>query len=236
MLVILYIISAVASYCIPTFEYDTDYKNSWRSTAVAIISGILYIIPMIYKIYQNLFTPQFEAIFGLLSLIFWDYAFLSGDEENWFSYIASAFIASIVLCFLFSNFYFSDYLTKCNENHNYTECVELVTTVDGLEDGESIFGDGFVVGKFKSSNSKADFYKYYFQSENGNVKTQSIRVDHTNVVYVDDDVSPYVEISYEIECKGCRNKSKTHLLNIYSRNYTLYIPENSIQTNITPTS
>jgi len=236
MLEILYITSAAASFYTTLLKDIGEDKKSFLSSIIAIVSGIMYIIPMANKIYNDIFAPDFWNILGLLSLLFWDISFLSDNSANCFSYMISAFLASSVLYFLCSNFYFSDYLINCDKNHNYTERVEIISTVDGSKFGKSIYGDGFVVGSFDSELHRTTFYQYYFQTEEGNIEYNNISAKYTTINYIDVGLKPFVEITYNINCSGFRNKSKTHVFSKISQTYNLNIPKNSIQTNINPAS
>ena len=236
MLEILYVASAVASFYTMLFKHIGQAKKCFLASIIAIVSGILYSIPMVIEICNNVFAPNFWNIFGLLSLLFWDISFLTNNSSNCISYMLSAFFASIVLYFLGSNFIFPDYLINCAKNHNYTEQIAIISTVDGSKFGQSIYGNGFVVGSFDSKLHRTTFYQYYFQTEDGNIDCNNISAKYTTINYVDDGVEPFVEITYDVKCSGFRNKSGTHVFSKISPTYNLNIPKNSIQTNINPAS
>lgn len=230
MLVILYITSAVAGVLVSIFEYRREFKYQLISVAIAVLTGIVFSVSMLRRI--NIYNPNFGSVFGVLSLIAWHCAFLSNDVMNLVSYEFAFFIASSLFCFFCSSINYSDYLTSCSEKHISTEIVQIVTTVDGTELGESIYGDGFVIGLIAKENPNVRLYQYYFQSEDGNIKPEEIYVDRTKITYIDETISPYIEITYEANCMGYQNESKTHVFRGSYKTYHLYIHENSIQTNI----
>lgn len=236
MLTILYITSVLASFYAPILEDRDDHKKSFEAFAIAITCGILYSIPTIGKICKNIFEPNFWTLFGLFSLVFLNFAFLSNDRANCLCYITAAFLASAVLCFILSNICFSNYLISCNEEHKYTERVLLVTTVDGSEYGESIYGDGFVIEKYTNGNPNVIFYQYYFRAEDGSINSKNIHANHAEITYIDADETPYVEITYKDICKGYWKDSKTHVFSGRSTTYHLYIPKDSIYINTNPAS
>lgn len=235
MLVILYITSVVSSFIAPIFDDREEVKNALTSATIAIITGILYSIITIHEIAENIFDPYFWTLFGLLSLVFLDFTFLTDDSENWLNYIVVAFLGSAVLCFLCSNIHFSNYTLTCNENHDYSERISIATTVDGTENGENIYGDGFTVGLIVKEHLTTRIYEYNYQDENGEIKTRNIFENRTQITYIEADEEPYIEIFYHVDCSGYRKKSKTHVFRSTQRTYHLYIPKGSI-TDITPAS
>ena len=228
MLAILYITSLVASFLVPIFKNREEEKNLLTSAMIAILSGILYGIPSFNEIVQNIFTPNWKTIFGLLSLVFWNFAFLSNDGANWLNYMIAAFLGSTVIYFLCSNIYFSDYLVHCNENHDYTKRVSIITTIDGTESGESIYGEGFTIGLIVKQNPITRIYQYYYRAEDGRIKPKEIYESRVEITYIDADADPYVEIYYSMDCAGYRNNSKTHVFRNSAGIYHFYIPEGSI--------
>jgi len=235
MLAILYIISTVASFLTPIFEDHEEYHKSTISFAIAIISAFIFSIPIIKEITSDLYNPYFGSVFALLSLVFWNYAFLTNNGSYCLSYICAAFLGSLVICFLLSNIYFSNNLVYCNENHDYSEQVFIVTTYNGLDSGEPIFGDEFTVGTYIKPNTNVRIYKYFYQNENGQIVSKKIYSSKTQITYIDANAEPYIEINCSIDCAGYREKSKIHTFNSYTYQYHLYIPENSIA-NIPPES
>lgn len=235
MLAILYVTSLASSFFAPIFDERDEDKNALTSASIAIVTGFLYSLFMIHKIAANIFEPYFGAVFGLLSLVFLDFGFLSDDNENCLNYLMSAILGSAVLCFLCSNIHFSNYTIICNENHDYTERVAIVTTVDGTENGESIYGDGLTVGIMRKPGYSPRIYQYNYQNKNGEIVTKNIFENRTQVICIEDDEKPYVEILYHVDCLGYRRKSKTHVFRHIHKTYQLYIPKNSIAI-ISPTS
>jgi len=235
MLAILYITSVASSFFAPIFDEREEDKNALTSASIAIITGFLYSLFMIHKIATNIFDPYFGTIMGLLSLVFLDFGFLSDDYENFLNYIVAALLGSAVLCFLCSNIHFSDYTIMCNENHDYSERISIVTTVDGTETGESIYGDGITIGIMRKEGYATRIYQYNYLNENGEIRTNDIFESRTQVTYIEADEEPYIEILYHVDCLGYRRKSKTHVFRRIYKTYQLYIPENSIAS-ISPTS
>jgi len=234
MLAILYIISILASLRTPIHDRRGEFKKSLQSLAIAVISATLYIIPVIYKMCKDS-SLNFWPIFGLFSLIFLDIALLTDDRTHLLSLTVTAFLASTVICFLHSAINFSDYLISCNENHVHTEIVPIITTVDGTDLGKSIYGDGFVIGLIYKFTPNMTIYQYNFQDEEGNIVTEEIPAGRTEITFIEDDVSPYIEITATSHCMGYRIESKRHVFYGIRNTYHLFIPEGSI-VNITPTS
>ena len=160
-----------------------------------------------HEISKNIYDPNFVTILGLLLLIFWDFAFLSNDGANILNYIVAAFLGSGIICFLLSNLYFSDYLVFCNENHDYTECVSIITTIDGTDSGASIYGDGFTIGFIVNENPASHIYQYYYETEDGDIRSKKVHENYVEVTYISTNSEPYVEIYYSIDCSGYRNES-----------------------------
>lgn len=224
-----------ASFFTILHDYRAEYKKSIQSLAIAVISAILYIVPVIYKISKDPSNLYFWSMFGLLSLVFLDVALLTDNHSYLLGFAVAAFLASAVLCFLSSAIYFSNYLTSCNEKHISTEIVPIITTVNGEEFGESIYGDGFVVGIIYRFTPRRTIYQYHFQNADGNIESKEIPAGRTEISYIDDVVAPYLEITYTTNCMGYRNESKTHVFRGIRKTYHLYIPERGI-VNITPAS
>ena len=177
-------------------------------------------------------TPNIWTVFGLLSFIFLLYAFLSGDLANLLSYELAALITSALFCFFCSTYNFSDYTVICNENHTHTEIVPIVTTVDGTKFGESIYGDGFVIGCYFNEKSNLRVYQYYFKDEIGNIESNEISQKRTQITYLEENKTPYVEITYTAKCNGYRVQSQQHMIRNTYITYHFYIPKGSVQTNI----
>ena len=194
MLAILYVTSVASSFFAPIFDERDEEKNALTSASIAIVTGFLYALFMIHKISANIFEPYFGAVFGLLSLVFLDFGFLSDDNENCINYLMSAILGSAVLCFLCSNIHFTDYTMICHENHDYSERVTIVTTVDGTESGESIYGDGRTVGIMRKPGYSSLIYQYKYMNKNGEISTKNIFKSRTQITYIEADEEPYVEI------------------------------------------
>ena len=228
MLVMLYITSVVSCIFAIIYEKCEKYKNCRTAFAISIISGVLYVVPTTIAVFTNLFNPNFKTVFGLTSLIFWHIGIWSDDIEHCVDYIFSALIGSAILCFIFSNIYYTDYLQPCNENHDYTERIYLVTTVDGTESGESIFGEGFTVGLIYKDAPNTHLYKYYYQTEDGDIVSAQIYGRRTQIIYIEPGEEPYLEVSHSVRCSGYRRKTETHVYRDTHSTYTLYIPRNSV--------
>ena len=179
-------------------------------------------------------TPNVWTGFVLLSFIFLLYAFLSGDIANLLSYELAAFITSALFCFFCSTYNFSDYTIICTENHTHTEIVPIITTVDGTKFGESIYGEGFVIGCYFNEKTNLRVYQYYFKDENENIESKEISQKRVQITYIEENEVPYVEITYTANCSGYKVQSQHHMIRTTYITYHFYIPSGSVQTNITP--
>lgn len=233
MLAILYLTGIVTSIMVPIFKYREEYKNALISASISIFCGIMYAIPLIYKAFTNPFEPDFWIIFGFLSLVFWIYAFLSNNISYCLISIFTAFLISSLFCIFFQNPDFLSYSVPCNTNHNYVETIPIVSTYDGSEFGENIFGDGFVVGVFRKAPVKGRIFKYYYLTKDGTIESNKIFENRVEITYIGSDEKPYIEIYYSIKCSGYRPRTNTHKFMSTYKTYHLYIPENSI-TSIPP--
>ena len=228
MLAILYITSLLFSLLTIIFNEKGEYKDSRTTFTIAISSEIIYSIIAINDFRNNMFDPNFGIVFGFLSLVFGNFAILSDNLENWLNYVVCAFLGSAIICFVFSNIYFTDYYVYCNENHDYSKCIPIITTIDGSKDGESIYGKGFTISLIIKQNPNIRIYEYYYQNEDGEIVKDNFYESRVKFTYIPSNEESYVEIYYDIDCIGYRRKSKTHTFSTITRTCHFYIPENSI--------
>ena len=228
MLTILYIISVVSCFMASIYDKNEEHKKYRKSFIISMISGLLYAIPIVCKTFTNLFNPNFSYIFGLSSLLIWHIVIITESYENLIPYMFSVFLGSSILSFVLSNFYYSSYLQFCEENHDYTERINIVTTVDGTEFGESIFGEGYTVARIYQSNPNVYVYKYYYMDDDGNIKHRSVYNRRTEVTFIDEDDEPCIEISYFIKCRGYKKDSGEHFFKDTHSTYHLYLPKGSV--------
>lgn len=228
MLAILYIISIIFSLLTIFFDKKGEFKDCRTCFYIAISMEIVYSLIAIRLFKNNMFNPNLGIVFGFLSLMFSNFAILSDDITNWLNYITCAFLGSVIICFLFSNYYFTNYYVYCNENHNYSECVPIVTTVDGSVDGKSIYGDGFTIGLIIKQNPMCRIYEYHYKRDDGEIVSGKFYESRVTFTYIDPSEAPYVEIYYNIDCAGYRKNTKMHTFSRIYKTCHFYIPENSI--------
>ena len=108
----------------------------------------------------------------------------------------------------------------------------IVTTVDGTKLGESIYGEGFVIGYYFNEKSNLGVYQYYFKDDIGNIELNEISQKRVQITYIEDSETPYVEITYTANCSGYRVQSEQHMIRNTYITYHFYIPKGSVQSNI----
>lgn len=228
MLTSLYFIGIVTSIMVPIFKYREEYKNALISASISIFCGILYAIPAVYNILANPNEPDFWTIFKFLALEFWIFALLSNNGSSFLIYIFTAFLMSGLLCIFCPKQNAFSYSVPCNQNHDYIETQIIVSTYDGSKNGESIFGDSYVIGVFRNPPVKGRIFKYFYLAEDGSIKSNKIVENRTEITYIRSNAQPYVEIHYSIKCSGYKPYTETHSIRSTYKTYHLYIPENSI--------
>jgi len=228
MLVVLYVISALSGVVSLIFDNQEKFKEKFICTFIAIVTSLAFCILMIRNII-NSSAMEFWSLFSVFSIIAWQFAFLRNDAENVINYLFCFFLMCIVFSIFEYSFTYSNYVVSCSENHVSTEIVQIVTTIDGTEKGKNIYGDGFVVGLVNDPAANKSIYQYYYRSENGTIIAKEIDVKSTTIVYVENTVSPYVEITSTAECFGYTAETKRHIFIGTRESYILYIPKGSIQ-------
>lgn len=228
MLVVMYIISAAASILSAVFEQREDFKKRSLCTIIAIGSSFAFYVPVIREILSNS-VLDFWLIFAVLSLAAWHFAFLRNDIENIINYEVASFLFTVVFYIFCYVFFFSDNIVSCTTDHITTEIIPIITTVDGTESGKSIYGDGFLIGLINDPFSKDHMYQYYYRTENGLIASQNVDYKDATIVYIDNTVSPYVEVTTVQNCFGYTRISKKHKITGSSQTYILYIQEGSIK-------
>lgn len=228
MSTLLYFTGIATSIIVLIFKYREEYKNALISASISIFCGIMYAIPAIYSFFANPFEPNFWSIFKFLSLEFWIFALLSNNGRSCIIYIFTAFLISGLLYVFYPKQNAFSYSVPCNQNHDYIETQIIVSTYDGSKHGESIFGDGFVIGVFRKPPVKGRIFKYFYLADDGSIKSDKILDYRTEITYISPNAQPYIEVNYSIKCSGYKPYTQTHKFRTTYKTYHLYIPENSI--------
>ena len=230
MLVALYIISAVAGIMSAVFEHQRKLKQQLIFAIIAIISCIAFCAPIVNDIFINS-VLNFKLIWAALSLLALQFALLRNDIENIVNYQIAMCLMAIALnsfCYIFFVSY-ADHIVSCTTEHVTTEIVPIVTTIDGTASGRSIYGEGFVICSINDMFSNDHTYQYYYRTAEGNILSKDVDYKDAQIEYIDNSVSPYVEIISTQNCFGYTRLSKKHKITSSSDFYILYIPEGSIK-------